>query len=213
MRNFFERVVCADGFSMSVQASSGNYCSPRDDSGPWESVEVGFPSANDPLLAEFAEDPSAPIRDGQVQTVYGWVPMETIKAIIESHGGQVDGQLPSAAVPKVTRREHGRETEVAVLASPGFGAGWSTWNRGAEEVLMFHKDLVNRVLARTSDESDTEFEEDIQKILATLGIDIYMGGAAQLAVYWIEKGEEFIVNEYDGSESISLKSNFRWSVA
>lgn len=94
MRKFFERVVCADGFSVSVQASSFNYCSPRNNVGPWESVECGFPNAKDPALEEYAEDPEAPIENGQVQTVYGWVPSKVVEKIIASHGGLVEGECP-----------------------------------------------------------------------------------------------------------------------
>ena len=94
MRKHFERVVCADGFSVSIQASEGNYCSPRNDFGPWESVECGFPTAKDPVLEEYAEDPEAPIEGGQVQTVYGWVPSAVIEKIIASHGGLVEGECP-----------------------------------------------------------------------------------------------------------------------
>jgi hypothetical protein len=95
----YQKVVCADGFEMSVQASSGHYCSPRDDVGPYGTVEVGFPTAKDPQLEKFAEDPDAEIckDSGTVQTVYGWVPAETIRQIIESHGGISDGELPELA--------------------------------------------------------------------------------------------------------------------
>jgi hypothetical protein len=39
------KIECVDGFSISVQASSTHYCSPRDNEGPWDTVECGFPSA------------------------------------------------------------------------------------------------------------------------------------------------------------------------
>ena len=95
-RKFFERVVCADGFTVSVQASNFNYCSPRDDNGPWSSVECGFPSSKDPVLEKWAEDPRAEVceESGLVQTVYGWVPSQVILRVIESHGGMVEGELP-----------------------------------------------------------------------------------------------------------------------
>ncbi len=95
-RKFFERVVCADGFSVSVQASSFNYCIPRTDEGPWESVECGFPSEKDPILEKWAETPDAEICEdtGYVQTVYGWVPSQVILKVIEYHGGLVGGELP-----------------------------------------------------------------------------------------------------------------------
>jgi len=85
-----EPVKCADGFRMSVQASGGHYCSPRDDdASAYESVEIGFPSAAEPLLMEYAESADRPTK-----TVYGWVPADVVKAVIAKHGGQVSGQLP-----------------------------------------------------------------------------------------------------------------------
>ena len=36
-----------------------------------------------------------------------------------------------------------RDGKVAVLISPGFGAGWSTWaDDEISEFVLFHKDLV-----------------------------------------------------------------------
>ena len=82
-------VKCADGFTMSVQASKTNYNSPRDDVGPYTAVEVGFPSSYDYYLHEFAENPDKP-----TETVYGWVPADTVMMCIEAHGGMVSGELP-----------------------------------------------------------------------------------------------------------------------
>ena len=104
-RRFFKRVVCADGFTVSVQAAEGSYCSPRNNTGPWSSVECGFPNEKDPVLEAYAEDPSAGtkrtdyktgemIETGLVQTVYGWVPSQVVLGILESHGGVVSGELP-----------------------------------------------------------------------------------------------------------------------
>ena len=45
LRKMYEKVVCADGFTMSVQASEFSYCSPRENSAlKYNEVEVGFPS-------------------------------------------------------------------------------------------------------------------------------------------------------------------------
>ena len=83
-------IVCADGFSMSVQANQGAYCEPRTDGAPrYEAVEVGFPSSCEPLLMEWAEMPDAP-----TQTVYGWVPSERVSLVIAKHGGIVEGEVP-----------------------------------------------------------------------------------------------------------------------
>jgi hypothetical protein len=88
-RKQFNLVVCKDGFTMSVQASEGNYCTPRNNAGPWSEVEVGMPSKYDYWLNEYAEDPSRP-----TETVYGWVPADKIRLCIDSHGGMVAGELP-----------------------------------------------------------------------------------------------------------------------
>jgi hypothetical protein len=88
-KNHYERVECADGFSMSVQANEGAYCSPRDDQGPYTAVEVGFPSSYDYYLHEYAETPEKP-----TETVYGWVPADTVMMCIDAHGGMVGGELP-----------------------------------------------------------------------------------------------------------------------
>lgn len=77
------RVVCADGFVMSVQASDGNYCSPRTtDSDHYASVEIGYPSEASEIINQYAEDPESPI-----DTVYPYVPVEVVDELIESHGG------------------------------------------------------------------------------------------------------------------------------
>jgi len=89
MKSSRPRVVCADGFSMSVQADEGKYCSPRDDKGPYTAVEIGFPSAYCFYLQDYAEDSSKP-----TETVYGWVPVEQVYLCIDAHGGWSDGELP-----------------------------------------------------------------------------------------------------------------------
>lgn len=77
-----ERIVCADGFSISVQAGAGNYCSPRDNVGDWHQFELGFPSEADELIQKYAEEPEYP-----TETVYGWVPMKVVVALVKKHGG------------------------------------------------------------------------------------------------------------------------------
>ena len=76
------RMVMADGFSVSVQATSAAYCCPRENDGPWTHFELGFPSAPDPLLTQYAEQPETP-----TETVYGYVPGDVVESLIASHGG------------------------------------------------------------------------------------------------------------------------------
>jgi hypothetical protein len=84
---------------------------------------------------------------------------------------------------------------VAVLISRGFGAGWSTWAHDHErEGLLFDSRLVDYVL-RTSSEGLAEYAE-------SLGYTSYTGGAQEVRVEWLEPGTRFMVDDYDGSESI-----------
>jgi hypothetical protein len=86
-----KKITCKDGFSMSVQASEYNYCSPRQDGAKrYHAVEVGFPSAKESLLIEYAENASTP-----KDTVYAYVPAAVVSLIIAKHGGIVSGQLPN----------------------------------------------------------------------------------------------------------------------
>jgi hypothetical protein len=99
----YPRIICADGFSMSVQASQYGYCSPREDRGPWYKAEVGFPSAKEESLMEYCEDSEKP-----TETVYGYVPVEIIEKIVDSHGGIAlangIGVVPSKSGPCVDKQ-------------------------------------------------------------------------------------------------------------
>ena len=97
-----------------------------------------------------------------------------------------------------------RNGKVAVLYSPRYGAGWSTWNSGCPE-LVFDPGLVDLVE-----------EGNEEKILAyvtlkwpgitTLGID-------ELKIEWVPEGTEFVIDEYDGAETITFKDKMKWITA
>jgi hypothetical protein len=90
-----QRVLCADGFEMSVQASATSYSIPRMTDAPvYREVEVGFPSAREDMLIEWAEDPDDP-----TGTVYGYVPVQVVTNVIAKHGGMVDGEVPRGVIP------------------------------------------------------------------------------------------------------------------
>jgi hypothetical protein len=86
-------ILCNDGFTMSVQASSFHYCSPREDypHNEYETVEVGFPNRV-PLgdLKNYREDPDASYTD----TVYPFVPHYVVRDEIALHGGIESGKMP-----------------------------------------------------------------------------------------------------------------------
>ena len=92
-RKMYQRVCCADGFEMSVQANVSAYCSPRENSGKYELVEVGFPSAVEPMLMPYVEDRGKPTK-----TVYGYVPVEVVTNVLAKHGGIVSGEVPPGVI-------------------------------------------------------------------------------------------------------------------
>ncbi len=80
-----QRVECADGYSVSIQASKGHYCSPREtfqDVNGYNQFELGYPSAADNVLLTYAEDTYHP-----TDTVYPFVPRRVVEQVINSHGG------------------------------------------------------------------------------------------------------------------------------
>jgi hypothetical protein len=104
--------------------------------------------------------------------------------------------------------------KVAVLYSSGFGAGWSTWNSGRDwngqdlgQVLLYAPAIVEMVLTDTKQEDIRYYCE---KLYGAIG---YFGGAADLRVEWMKPGTQFMVREYDGSESIQYKEDTNWLVA
>lgn len=92
-----------------------------------------------------------------------------------------------------------RDGKVAILVSPGFGAGWSTWEYGSElsEFMLFDSGLVEMAeRGASSDEVEaylkSKFGEDLY---------VYMGGWPA-EIQWLPVGTPFYVHEYDGSESL-----------
>jgi hypothetical protein len=92
---------------------------------------------------------------------------------------------------------------IAVLYSPGFGAGWSTWS--APKELIFDPEIVELV------EKNQHFK--IEEMLKNRGYDFYMGGADQLKIEWMPEGTLFRIKEYDGNESIEYSNDTDFIIA
>jgi len=89
-----------------------------------------------------------------------------------------------------------RDGMVAVLVSPGYGAGWSTWGKSSlREQKLF---CPRMVLALESGASKAE----LLKIATEEFPEEYSGGVEQLLVEWVREGEPIRIDEYDGSERI-----------
>ena len=75
---------CKDGFTVSIQAGESLYSTPREwNAEKYTAVELGYPSEEDPLIAEWAENPD----DSGTNTVYGWVPVDVVNKLINKHRG------------------------------------------------------------------------------------------------------------------------------
>ncbi len=91
-----------------------------------------------------------------------------------------------------------RNGMVAVLYSPGFGAGWSTWN--SEKGCEFNPRLVAAVEAGASGPELTALAHEVYP-------DLYCGGARNLKIEWLPQGTSFYIDVYDGSESVRTSEN------
>jgi hypothetical protein len=97
-----------------------------------------------------------------------------------------------------------RDGRVAVLYSPDYGAGWFSWNTRYPE-LLFDPAMVELVEAEKWDE--------LQAFVTLKYPDIYAGGLRDLRIEWVPEGTQFIVNEYDGNESIQTRDSTDWITA
>jgi len=97
-----------------------------------------------------------------------------------------------------------RDGKVAVLYSPGFGAGWYSWHHIPE--LVFHPRLVELVEQKIN----SEINDELVAKLLNIDEDAYdfpYISSGNLTIAWIDKGTVFRIDEYDGSESIVLQKD------
>jgi hypothetical protein len=87
---------------------------------------------------------------------------------------------------------------VAVVYSPGYGAGWSTWDYDNSEELCTRKEIAEFVLAKDFNSLEKFMNENYP--------DTYLGGMEDLSIEWVPVGCLFRINVYDGSESVELFS-------
>lgn len=106
-----------------------------------------------------------------------------------------------------------RDGKVAVLISPGYGAGWSTWFNGKLEQLSLHDPRIvqfmidnflcdnkfNDVSVKTSEDGDK-----LKKFVSSLPeyAKIHLGGLETLEIRWVLEDAEFYIDEFDGYETL-----------
>ena len=80
------KIVCVDGFEMSVQVGFSLYSTPKKVAKRYSAVEIGFPSEHEPLIEEFAEG-SFDETPNYTDTVYPYVPVAIVDKVLKKHGG------------------------------------------------------------------------------------------------------------------------------
>jgi hypothetical protein len=96
-----------------------------------------------------------------------------------------------------------RDGRVAVIFSPGYGSGWYTSHN--IEALIFDPSIVSWI--------EAEEQDKILNYMTLKYPNVYLGTLDDLRIAWIPKGTEFVIDEYDGSESISFKDKVSWITA
>lgn len=114
----------------------------------------------------------------------------------------------------MTEKYYNKNGDVAVLISRGYGAGWSTWaNSEHAEAVLFDKNIVQMLLdnpLKRHDGSSYNNKEGVDKIEAYTKEKYpgtYCGGADSLKIHWLKPGTVFMVDEYDGAESLVTKED------
>ena len=93
-----------------------------------------------------------------------------------------------------------RDGKVAVAVSGGFGAGWSTWNGINPMDARFNQLFLDGKI------------KEIKRICEEEELG-YAGGADDVCIEWIPVGTKFVIEEYDGSESLNEIDDYNWLTA
>ena len=81
------KIVCEDGFTMSVQVGYSLYSTPKKVAKRYSAVEIGFPSEHEPLIEEYAETFHQEDETDYTDTVYPYVPVKIVDKVLKKHGG------------------------------------------------------------------------------------------------------------------------------
>jgi hypothetical protein len=104
-----------------------------------------------------------------------------------------------------------RDGCVAVLYSPGYGAGWYSWH-GIPELLFdpLVVDLVERACAADSEKAAEELYEQVLRYCQVRYPEGYFGGYDTLTIEWVPEGMLFRIDEYDGAECVYTQDQYTW---
>lgn len=98
-----------------------------------------------------------------------------------------------------------RDGKVAVLYSSGFGSGWYSGNKDYPGCL-YDPNIVAMVEAGQHDQIEAYCK-------TRYGEHFYACGAKGLEIGWVPIGTRFVIDEYDGFESIRACEDYEWQIA
>jgi hypothetical protein len=99
----YDRIEFNNGGKVSIQASSTHYSEPRNDEGPYNRVEIGYPTRNTRIpksMLRFIEQGLNHREDGELDpydNVYPYVPASIVRKLIQMNGGVKSGEVPPLA--------------------------------------------------------------------------------------------------------------------
>ena len=103
-----------------------------------------------------------------------------------------------------------RDGQVAVLYSPSWGAGWSTWEQDPDLRISM---LFDPQIADIRDQGAPDWQERAKAIARIKYPDAYLGGLQDLRVKWLRQGTQFRIDEHDGNELIVINGEQEWITA
>jgi hypothetical protein len=89
--------------------------------------------------------------------------------------------------------------EFAILVSPKYGAGWSTWGANLFDPLAV-------VLKLFTDSGQSDYDDYKQQLYPDAPY-VCSAGFNDCDVIWIKPGTKFKIDEYDGCESIAFQDD------
>lgn len=97
---------------------------------------------------------------------------------------------------------------VAVLYSPGYGAGWSTWvGAKYQEAALFHPKFV-----QAARDGVLDVDPVVEEIFGS-DTTFYTGGWEDITIKWVPVGTRFRIREYDGYETVEYLDRIEHYVA
>ena len=103
-----------------------------------------------------------------------------------------------------------RDGQVAVLYSPSWGAGWSTWEQDPDVRMAM---LFDPQIADIRDQGAPDWQERVEAIAQIKYPESYLGGLLDLEVKWLRQGTQFYIDERDGNELVVTNGEQEWITA